>query len=74
VVVGVVELGQRLRSARVARELSYRDVRASSGVALSYLQRLERGDVRKPGVDVLRRLAPVLGVPFEELMACAGYL
>lgn len=69
-----VELGRVLRSARLARELSFREVCSSTGLALSHLQRLERGEVGRPEPATLRRLAGVYGVPYESLMAAAGYL
>jgi transcriptional regulator with XRE-family HTH domain len=72
--VAAIELGHRLRAAREARGLSYRDVRESTGLALSHLQRLERGLVDEPSPSVLRKLAGALGVPYIELMKAAGYL
>lgn len=67
-------LGGVLRSARLARELSFREAAEAAGLAVSHLQRLERGEVRRPGVDVLRRLAGAYGVAYEELLVAAGYL
>lgn len=72
--MGSVELGQTIRRARVAGELSYGDVREATGLAKSHLQRLERGEVAKPSPDVLRRLAQGLGVDYSTLMRAAGYL
>lgn len=72
--MGQLELGRRVRSERLARELSFRDVRASSGLALGHLQRLERGEVAKPTPAVLRRLAAALDVDYAVLMREAGYL
>jgi transcriptional regulator with XRE-family HTH domain len=72
--MGQVELGHRLRAAREARELSYRDLREATGLALSHLQRLERGVVAEPAPSTLRALSRALGVSYEELMAAAGYL
>lgn len=69
-----VALGARLREARAAAELSYRDVRDLTGLALSHLQRLERGQVAEPSPAVLKKLAEALGVPYVDLMRRAGYL
>lgn len=63
-----------MRAAREAAGLSYRDVREVTGLALSHLQRLERGEVAEPSPSVLRRLAAALDVPYVELMRAAGYL
>jgi transcriptional regulator with XRE-family HTH domain len=54
--------------------LSLRDVRDSSGLALSYLHRIERGRVVEPSPSTLRRLAAALDVPYIDLMRVAGYL
>ncbi len=72
--VGQLELGRRIRSERVERGLSFRDVRGLTGLALSHLQRLERGQVAEPSPETLRRLSGALGVPYSELMREAGYL
>lgn len=72
--MGVIELGRSVKRAREARELSYRELRESTGLALSHLQRLERGEVRQPSPPVLRKLADALEIPYEGLMRDAGYL
>ncbi len=72
--MGQLELGRRLRSERLRRELSFRELQAASGLALSHLQRLERGVVREPSPSTLRVLADALGVDYAELMREAGYL
>lgn len=72
--MGAVELGRTVREAREARELSYRQLREQTGLALSHLQRLERGEVKEPSPPVLRKLAAALEIPYEQLMAAAGYL
>lgn len=67
-------LGVTLRDARESAELSYREVHAMTGLALSHLQRLERGEVTRPAPETLRRLASALGVSYEGLLHAAGYL
>lgn len=69
-----LELGRHLRRARVAAGLSYRGLHDSSGLAVSHLQRLERGTIRRPDPAVLRRLAEALGLDHAALMRAAGYL
>lgn len=63
-----------LREARLAAGLSFRDLRALSGLALSHLQRLERGEVASPSPETLRRLAGGLGVRYDVLLRAAGWL
>lgn len=70
----MIELGQRVRAAREERGLSYRDVRDETGLALSHLQRLERGQVSEPSPHVLRKLARALELPYEGLLHDVGYL
>ncbi|MGI8730238.1 MAG: helix-turn-helix domain-containing protein, partial [Solirubrobacteraceae bacterium] len=60
--------------ARADREMSLRDVREVTGLALSHLQRLERGLVSAPSPQTLRRLSVALGVPYVALMRAAGHL
>lgn len=79
--MGAIEVGQRIRRAREGAELSYREVRAVTGLALSHLQRLERGQVAEPSPRVLWALASALtGAPGERralylgLMEAAGYV
>lgn len=50
----------RLRATRAVRGLSQRDLEAA-GVTAAYICRIERGS-KLPSIDVIRRLALVLGV------------
>lgn len=73
--MGAVEAGQRIRRAREVAELSYRDVKESTGLALSHLQRLERGQVSEPSPHVLWKLADSIeGLSYQQLMYDFGYL
>jgi ribosome-binding protein aMBF1 (putative translation factor) len=70
---GQRELGRVLRAAREGSDLSYRDLREKTGLSLSHLQRLERGEVSEPGPTTLRRLAEALSLDYGYLMTLAGY-
>lgn len=72
--MGVIEAGQELRRARDERGLSYRDLKDETGLALSHLQRLERGQVSEPSPHVLRKLARALELDYEGLLRRVGYL
>jgi transcriptional regulator with XRE-family HTH domain len=50
-------LGEVVRKARIRARLSYRDLAARSGIALSWLARMERGDFESPDPSRLARLA-----------------
>jgi transcriptional regulator with XRE-family HTH domain len=67
------ELGRFVREQRRLAELSLRKLADLSGVSNPYLSQIERG-LRLPSAEVLRQLAPALGVPAETLYARAGLL
>ncbi len=67
---GNEEVGPLLR--RLRGEFSLRDVTARTGVSSSYLSQIERGD-RKPGSNMLRKLADLYNVDVEELLKRAGH-
>ena len=67
------ELGRFVREQRRLAELSLRKLAELSGVSNPYLSQIERG-LRVPSAEVLRQLAPALGVPIEALYARAGLL
>lgn len=67
-------LARVLTWARRERGLSFRQLREETGLALSHLQRLERGEVAAPSPETLRRLGVALAIPYEELLRAAGYL
>lgn len=65
-------LGTMLRGQRLARGLAQAEVARRVGITPSALSQVERG-VRGPSGDTLLRLWDVLGVPFGEPQARAGY-
>ena len=62
-------IGPLLR--RLRGDLSLRDVTKRVGVSSSYLSEIERGS-RKPGVNIIRKLAHLYNVDATELMKRAG--
>ena len=62
-------IGPLLR--RLRGDLSLRDVTRRVGVSSSYLSEIERGS-RKPGVNIIRKLAHLYNVDADELMKRAG--
>ncbi len=68
------ELGLRLQQVRELRNRSLRDVAASADISASYLQKIERGQVKNPSPNVLHTLAAELRIPYSELMRLAGYV
>ena len=70
----VENFGEYLRTLRVEKKLSLREVETLSGVSNSYLGLIERGQRPIPGADILKKLAPVYDVPVRDLLNAAGYL
>ena len=67
------EIGKTLKQRRLMLELTLRELAARSGVSVSYLARVERGD-RFPSGHILRKIAKPLGLDESLLMTMAGYL
>jgi transcriptional regulator with XRE-family HTH domain len=61
------ELGDRLRAARAARDLSLRALADRLGVSPSLISQVERG-LARPSVDTLYAMARELEVSFDELL------
>ena len=66
-------LGETLRAARAAAELSLRDVERRTGVRSAHLSQIETGTIARPEMAILWELAAAYGVDFGELLALAGY-
>jgi len=70
----VENFGQYLRTLRLEKRYSLREVEQMSGVSNSYLGLIERGQRPIPGADILKKLAPVFDVPIRDMLAAGGYL
>lgn len=68
--IRTVELGERLRAARMAKGWTQSDL-AGDLVSVGYVSRLESGQ-RRPNPEVLEQLASRLGLPVEELLRGPG--
>jgi transcriptional regulator with XRE-family HTH domain len=60
-------VGERIRLARVERNLTQEDVAHAAGMNLSYYGKLERGQ-NNPTLDTLIRVADVIGAPLPDLV------
>src|SRR5579875_3524146 len=67
-------LGVVLRLARDAKGFSLRHVENETGISNAYLSQLETGKVENPSPRVLKNLAELYEVTYEEFMQSAGYL
>ena len=61
-----MDISERLRSIRKAKNMSVYKLSQLSGVSETHIRDLERGD-RNPSVDTLCRLVEPMGVPLSEL-------
>ncbi len=67
------DLGKILKQARFMMGLSLRTLAAKSGVSVSHLGRIERGD-RFPSARILQKIARPLGFEETELFYQANFL
>ena len=58
-----------LAEVRLEKEVSCRELSRKSGVALSHIHNIEQG-YKKPGIEVICKLANALGVSPERLFSC----
>ncbi len=65
------EIGPLLR--RLRGQIGLREAGRRTGISSSYLSQLERGE-RRPGPNVLRRLASLYGVEVHQLLKAAGFM
>jgi transcriptional regulator with XRE-family HTH domain len=68
------QLGTRLRQVREVRGWSLRETADKAEISATYLQKLERGQVKSPSPNVLYALSKPLNVPYSDLMRLAGYV
>ena len=66
---GTEPLGTKIRRLRQERKLSQDRLAIEAHVDQSGLSKLERGKEKRMGETPLRRIAAVLRIPFEELVA-----
>jgi transcriptional regulator with XRE-family HTH domain len=63
----VLRFAERLRSVRLSRGITQAELSRIGSITASYLSRLEAGKVA-PGIDMVERLAQVLGVSPSDLL------
>lgn len=67
----VQRFAKRLREVRQSRGITQAELARLGGITPSYLSRLEAGKIA-PGVDMVERLAQVLGIQPTDLLPDAG--
>jgi transcriptional regulator with XRE-family HTH domain len=66
------ELSEFLKTLRLTRKMSLRDVEDACGVSNAYLSQVEQG--KKPSPQILHKLADAYGIGYDKLMEKAGYI
>lgn len=66
--------GKYLKSKRKEKMLSMNKLGELSGITAMYISQLESGKRVKPSIEVLKKLAEGLEIPYEDLMVAAGYI
>jgi transcriptional regulator with XRE-family HTH domain len=61
-------IGTRLTRLRTQRGISQAQLARLSGVSQTYVNSLELGNQKNPGIETLRKLAKALGVPVARLL------
>ena len=68
-----IEVARMIREQREGKGITLAQLAEKSGVSLSHIARIEKGE-RFPSASVLRRLAKPLHLSEGQLLAAAGYL
>ena len=66
--------GKLLKELRKKKKLTLNHLAELSGLSPSYLSRIERGERSISNVRLFKKLAPHLGLTFEEIMMSAGFI
>jgi transcriptional regulator with XRE-family HTH domain len=69
-----MSLADEIKRLREKRDYSQRKLSYLSGVSNTEISRIENGDRPKPSPDILKKIAPHLGIDYNDLMKLAGYL
>ena len=74
---GNTEFGKRVRDLREARlkadpSFTLRQFATSVGISATFLSKVERGEFDPPAADKIKKMADLLGVDADELLALAG--
>lgn len=69
---GREKFGAFIRREREAKEIGLREMAKKIGVSPTYLSKVERVEFPPPTEDKVRKIAGVLGLDADELLALAG--
>jgi transcriptional regulator with XRE-family HTH domain len=66
------KFGEFVRCAREAKDIGLREMAKMIGVSPTYLSKVERDEFAPPAEDKVRKIAGILGLDADELLAMAG--
>jgi HTH-type transcriptional regulator, competence development regulator len=66
------KFGAFIRQKREAKEIGLREMAKKIGVSPTYLSKVERDEFSPPTEDKVRKIAVILGLDADELLARAG--
>ncbi len=67
-------LGQTIKAARELIPLTLRQIEEATGISNAYLSQLENDKIKKPSANVLYKLANILNVELDTLLAASGII
>ena len=70
--LGREKFGAFIRREREVKEIGLREMAKKIGVSPTYLSKVERDEFAPPAEDKVRKIAGVLGLDADELLALAG--
>lgn len=69
---GKEKFGAFIRREREGKEIGLREMARKIGVSPTYLSKVERDEFPPPAEDKVRKIAAILGLDVDELLARAG--
>jgi transcriptional regulator with XRE-family HTH domain len=61
-------IGENIKRIRAKQGITQDDLAKKTGIKYSTLAKIEGDFVKKPGVQMIAKIAKVLGVPMEDLL------
>lgn len=69
-----MDFGEYVRESRIRKNMSGRELARRAGISQAYLSQLERGENKKPSLEIIVKLAEGLNEDPKNLMYITGYL
>lgn len=69
-----MKFGKKIRDLRLGKRMTQRELADEVGIDITYISKLERGQLPPPSERVIRKMAQALECDYEELMLLADKL